>query len=83
MKHADKNKSKTGVSAGATATADLGDGEAGLAARQLLSETITGQGAFFTDTAKGYNGGGKKGGKGKSKTPRQARGCCMRGGCDC
>ena len=80
MKRSDKNKHTSGISSGVGASSNLGDGDAGLAARQLLSETIVGQGALFTDNSKGHHGGGKgKGGKGKSKTPRQARGVLHEG----
>eukprot|EP00439_Symbiodinium_sp_Y106_P065253 s3639_g10.t1 len=59
VKRSDKNKHTSGISSGVGASSNLGDGDAGLAARQLLSETIVGQGALFTDNSKGHHGGGK------------------------
>ena len=54
------------MSTGVQGRANLGDGQAGLAARQLLSESVMAAGAAFTDVPTGKNmGKGGKGGKGK------------------
>ena len=50
----------------------VGDGEAGLAARQLLSESILSAGASFEDSHASSKGKGKGKRKGEGKT-KQAR----------
>ena len=72
VKHSDKNVAKTSVSQSLSVGAEIGSGDAGLAARQLLAETIVAAGATFTDERGPSKGGkGKASGKGK-KGARQA-----------
>ena len=70
VKHADKNKMITGISNTMGVEADIGPGTAGLAARQLLSESVLSAGATFTDEDVNKPVKGK--GKGKQKGGRQA-----------
>ena len=65
-----KDKQKIGTKT--SCKADVGDGEAGLAARQLLSESILSAGASFEDSHASSKGKGKGKRKGEGKT-KQAR----------
>ena len=83
MKRTDIGRTKQGVSSSINCRAEAGEGQAGLAARQLLAESIEGPGASFemataaTGASSGTNKGGKKGkGKGKGEGKgKQARLC--------
>ena len=74
MKNIDKNKHCSAIETALSTEADAGSGDAGLAARQLLAESIISAGASFTDQSQVGKASCK--GKGKSKkgaSPRQAR----------
>ena len=73
MKQVDKNKAKVTINTGLSVGAEIGGGIDGLAARELLSESVMGNGAAFTDEFQKQRGKGK--GKGKQKGGRQA--ACM------
>ena len=62
-----KTKDKQSIGTETKCKAEVGDGEAGLAARQLLSESIIAVGASFEDTSAATNKG-----KGKGKNAKQA-----------
>ena len=69
MKHTDKNVNKTNIRQHVSVGADLGGGDTGLAARQLLAETVISAGATFTDEfgRAGKTRGAKGSGKGKQR----------------
>ena len=68
-----KTKDKQSIGTETKCKAEVGDGEAGLAARQLLSESIIAVGASFEDTSAATNKGKGKGKrKGEGKNAKQA-----------
>ena len=73
----EKTKSSQEVANETNCRADIGDGQAGLAARQLLSESLVAAGASFGDSsapgaAKGKGKGKRKGEKGPRQATRSA-----------
>ena len=70
----EKTKSSQEVANETKCRADIGDGQAGLAARQLLSESLVAAGASFGDSsaAKGKGKGKRKGEKGPRQATRSA-----------
>ncbi|CAE7255958.1 unnamed protein product, partial [Symbiodinium sp. CCMP2456] len=73
-KGVEKTKTLQKIGTEAKSKADIGDGQAGLAARQLLSESLVAAGASFDDSwadSKSAKGKGKGKRKGEGKGPKQ------------
>ena len=74
VKNEDRNRTSSRISQGLATFSDVGDGDAGLASRQLLAETVVSTGAAFTDDHNKMLASNRgKGKKGKGKGGRQDR----------